>query len=388
MQSDDSPFRRDRVFVGDLSRVGDLLREEGLDAVLVCRPWDVAIQPNVTYLVGHLTPTWDYSGLFILLRRAGPPIVIANEWLQPDPTGAIEAHAYPGHHMRFALPVLTSTIGELNLMTARIGIESARLPVGLFDAVRAANPHVTFVAGDRVLTRLRMRKTAAEVAMIRAAIGVAEEALLAATAALAPGRPLGEIEAAIKDIAYPDGRHISSAHFTSYRADGSESLDLPPHVIAGQVLVLDVNGVYAGYRADMARQMVYGAAPPELPARLADVVAMQQAMIEAIHPPMSVAAAYTATTAAAAPWTTGDPSFVFQLHGIGLETHEPPRFCSPNKPFFPLPEQGDPDDVLVSTGTVACLELGVGGAWIEDIFALTDTGGERLTTLPQTILTP
>jgi len=153
-------------------------------------------------------------------------------------------------------------------------------------------------------------------------------------------------------------------------------------------LVLDVNDVYAGYRADMARQMVYGAAPPELPARLADVVAMQQAMIEAIHPPMSVAAAYTATTAAAAPWTTGDPSFVFQLHGIGLETHEPPRFCSPNKPFFPLPEQGDPDDVLVSTGTVACLELGVGGAWIEDIFALTDAGGERLTTLPQTILMP
>jgi hypothetical protein len=79
---------------------------------------------------------------------------------------------------------------------------------------------------------------------------VAEEALLAATAALAPGRPLGEIEAAIKDIAYPDGRHINSAHFTSYRADGSESLDLPPHVIAGQVLVLDVNGVYTGYQGN------------------------------------------------------------------------------------------------------------------------------------------
>src|SRR5690242_16976094 len=104
----------------DRALLMELLVAEGLDAVLVGRPWDTTVQPTVSYLVGHLLPVWDYSGLFVLLRRTEPPIVIANAWCSPDPTGQLEVRTYPGHHMRFALPVLSATLQEVGLDHARI----------------------------------------------------------------------------------------------------------------------------------------------------------------------------------------------------------------------------------------------------------------------------
>jgi Xaa-Pro aminopeptidase len=118
------------------------------------------------------------------------------------------------------------------------------------------------------------------------------------------------------------------------------------------------------------------------------VAAMQDAMIGAVRPGLSLRDAYAAAMRAAAPWSGDDPTFIFQLHGIGLETHEPPRFCSPNEPYFPLPDAGAPDDVPIDPQAVVCLELGIGGIWTEDLFRLTTDGAERLTTLPRAILAP
>jgi Xaa-Pro aminopeptidase len=372
----------------DRAFLAGLLDQEGLDALLVCRPWDLSTQPNVSYLVGHLTPPWDYSGLFVLLPREGALAVVANEWCRDDPSGTFALHRYPGHHMRFALPVLAALLGERGLATARLGIEGTRLPVGLFDDLRAALPGATLAAGDRVLARLRMRKSTAEVALIRRAIAAAEEGVRVALTALAPGRPLAAIEAAVGAVVHPEGGRVISAHFTSYRADGSEALALPSALEQEAVVVLDVIAECGGYRADLARPLACGPVAPEAEERLARVVALQAAMVGAVQAGQAVEAAYAAVTRAAAPWVGDNPSFVFQVHGIGRETHEPVRFCSTNKPFFPLPRAGEADDVPVEAGLVACVELGVGGAWIEDMFRLDDGGPERLTTLPQCSLTP
>jgi Xaa-Pro aminopeptidase len=370
----------------DRTLLRGLLAEEELDALLICRSWDAPVQPNVSYVLGHLLPAWDYSGLFILLPGAGPITAVANEWCPPDPAGEIEVRTYPGFHMRFALPLLTTMLRDLGMAEARIGIERTRLAVDLFDALRAANPGVSFAQGDRVLARLRMARSDEELQRTRGAIRAAEAAVRAAVAALTPGRPLHEVEEAARAATHPEGGRVFTAHLTSYRPDGTELLDLPPRVEAGRVLVLDVGAECGGYRADMARQLVCGAAPGEIVTRLQDVVAMQEAMIRAVRPGQSIAEAYAAATEAAAPWAANDSSFVFQCHGIGLETHEPPRFCSPNKPFFPLPEPGAPDDVPVGPRSVVCLELGVRGAWIEDMFLIEAQGPERLTSLPQTVL--
>ncbi|MGH2345575.1 MAG: M24 family metallopeptidase, partial [Chloroflexota bacterium] len=172
------------------------------------------------------------------------------------------------------------------------------------DALRTTGPGATFVPGDRIFARLRMRKSAAEIAAIRTAISAAE--------------------------CEPPSNEIRS------RTDA--------------------------------------------------VAAMQDAMIGAVRPGLSLRDAYAAATHAASPWSGNDPTFIFQLHGIGLETHEPPRFCSPNEPYFPLPDEGAPDDVPIDSGAVVCLELGMGGLWTEDLFLPTADGAERLTTLPRAIL--
>ena len=229
----------------DRAVLAGLLDQEGLDALLICRPWDVSVQPNVSYLVGHLTPPWDYSGLFVLLPREGDLAVVANAWCRDDPSGTIALHRYPGHHLRFALPVLAALLGERGLATARLGIEATRLPAGLFDELRAALPGAAFAAGNRVLARLRMRKSAAEVGLIRRAIA-AEEGVRVAQAALAPGRPLAVIAAAVGAVVHPDGGRVISAHVTSYRPDGSEALALPQRILRRSAGL--GSGTYAGRR--------------------------------------------------------------------------------------------------------------------------------------------
>lgn len=374
----------------DTNVLQNLLRSEELDAVLACRPWETTFQPNVHYLLGHLLPPWNYSGLFVLLRGDGPPVAVTNAWCPPDPTGQVEVRTYPGYHMRFALPVLAATLQDLGLARARLGIESTTLPIALFDQLRASNPGVTFVAGDRVFARLRLRKSPAEVTAIRRAIRAAEDAITAAVAALKTSRRLVDVEAAARAVSSPDSGQSLKAHGTIYRPDGSEIVDPPPLLAAGTVLTLDVVSVHDFYRADMARQIVSGDPPQEILSRMDAVVALQDAMIGAMRPGLSLHDAYNAAIRAASPWASADPSFTFQFHSIGLETHEPPRFCSPNAPYFPLPdaEAPDPDNVPLDQPMVASLELGVGGAWTEDVFLLTAGGAERLTTLPRRILAP
>jgi Xaa-Pro aminopeptidase len=281
--------------------LADLLRAEGLFAVLVGRPWDAPVQPTVAYLVGHLTPSWDYSGLFILLPQEGPLAVVANEWCPPDPSGTFAVHTYPGHHMRFALPALAALLQERGLATARLGIERTRLPVGLYDEVRSVLPNATFAAGDRVLARLRMRKSSGELACIRGAIAAAEEAVRVAGTALVPGRSLAAIEGTLAAVTHAGGGRVVSAHFTSYRPDGSEDLAVPPLAEPERVLVLDVIAECAGYRADLARPLSCGPVAPAAQERLARVVALQGAMIVALRPGQSVQAAYAAVTEAAHP---------------------------------------------------------------------------------------
>jgi Xaa-Pro dipeptidase len=372
----------------DRAVLRDLLEWEDIDAVVVCRPWDAGFQANVHYLMGHVLREWDYSGLFVIVGRDGPPVAVTNRWCPPDPTGAIEVRTYPGHHLSFAIPVLAATLRDLGLARARIGIESISLPVAILDALRTVNPGVTFVPGDRVLARLRMRKSAAEIAAIKIAVSAAEAAILAAVAAMKPGRRLVDAQDAAMAAGLPRGGRLEGIHVSIFNPNGTESLDLPTTVTPGTVLTIDLCGIHDFYRADMARQIAYEPPSDQARSRLYAVAAMQDAMIAAVRPGMSLHDAYAAATRAALPWSANEPAFTFQLHGIGLETHEPPRFCSPNEPYFPLPDEGAPDDVPIDPGAVVCLELGMGGIWTEDLFLLTTEGAERLTTLPRAILAP
>jgi Xaa-Pro aminopeptidase len=370
----------------DRDALRDLLRWENVDAVLACRPWDAGFQANVHYLVGHLLREWDYSGLFGIVHRDGPPVAVTNRWCPADPTGAIEVRTYPGYHLNFAFPVLAATLRDLGLAQARIGIESMGIPVAILDALRAANPNVTFVPGDRIFARLRMRKSAAEIAAVSAAVSAAEAAIMAAVVAAKPGHRLADVQDAAMTAPLPQGSRLEGVHLSIFHPDGTEMLDLPPTITPGTVLTIDLCGIHDLYRADMARQIACEPPSDEIGLRADAVAAMQDAMIGAVRPGLSLRDAYAAATRAAAPWSGADPMFIFQLHGIGLETHEPPRFCSPNEPYFPLPDDGAPDDVPIDSGAVVCLELGMGGLWTEDLFLLTADGAERLTTLPRAIL--
>lgn len=96
-------------------------------------------------------------------------------------------------------------------------------------------------------------------------------------------------------------------HLSILNRDGTETLDLPPMVSRDTTPTIDLFGTHGFYRSDMARQIACEPPPDKTRSRMDAVAAMQDAMIGAVRPGLSLHDAYTAATRAATPWSGMTP---------------------------------------------------------------------------------
>jgi Xaa-Pro aminopeptidase len=122
----------------------------------------------------------------------------------------------------------------------------------------AANPGLAVRSADAMLDSLRVRKSPAELALLRRAIAITGEAARAAMARVKPGVNEGEIHA-VTDYAFrmggasgPAFRAIigSGPNSTSYHYRANDRL-----MRAGEVVVMDIGALYQGYAADVTRTL-------------------------------------------------------------------------------------------------------------------------------------
>ncbi len=245
-------------------------------------------------------------------------------------------------------------------------------------ALRAALPAASQrLAGD-VLRELRMRKSPAEVEALRRA-GAAIDGVHARMAEwLRPGRTEAAVAA---DIA------------TAMREAGHESVDFtivasgpngasPHHHTSGRVIergdpvVVDIGGTMAdGYCSDCTRTYVAGGAPPpDFAGYYAALREAQLAAVTAVKPGVSASAVDAAARDLLAAAGYGAEFLHRTGHGIGLDGHEEPYLVAGN-------------DRPLEPGMAFSIEPGVyragrHGARIEDIVVCTDSGAQRLNTLP------
>jgi Xaa-Pro aminopeptidase len=122
----------------------------------------------------------------------------------------------------------------------------------------ASRPGVAVRSADPLLDSLRVRKSPAELALLRRAIAITDDAHRAAMARVAPGVIEREIQA-LTDYRFrlggasgPAFRAIvgSGANSTSYHYRAN---DRPMQ--AGDVVVIDIGALYLGYAADVTRTL-------------------------------------------------------------------------------------------------------------------------------------
>lgn len=223
----------------------------------------------------------------------------------------------------------------------------------------------------------RLIKAEAEVAAIREAAAKVDRALARFLTQLEPGRTEREMmlhlecELAAEDTepAFPvivaSGESASRPH----AVPGSRRL------AEGEMLKIDVGGVYDGYRSDLTRTYFVGDADAKFAEIYRLVLQAQEAALAVAGPGVPCREVDSAARQVIVDGGYGEAFSHGLGHGVGLEVHEGPRVSAKS------------EDVL-RPGMVVTIEPGIylegwGGVRIEDLALVTEDGVEVLTHTPK-----
>jgi Xaa-Pro aminopeptidase len=354
-----------------LARAQKALAEAGVDALLVSPGSDLR------YLTGY-----DASPLerltCLVVPADGDPSLLVPRLERPaalaSPVGDLDLTVVPWDETDDPYALTATRIPT----AATIALDNHMWAEKVL-AFRAAMPTVEQRLAGPVLDPLRMRKSADEVAELRAAGAAIDRVHANMGEWLRPGRTEREVGRDIADAIVAAG-HAQ----TDFVIVGSGPNSASPHhelsdrrIEPGDPVVVDIGGsLTSGYGSDSTRTYVAGGEPPEEFAAYYEVLrSAQDAQCGYARPGVTAESVDTVGRTMIAEAGYGDAFIHRTGHGIGLETHEEPYIVAGNT-------------LVLAPGMTFSIEPGIylegrHGARIEDIVAVTDDGLERLNDSPR-----
>jgi Xaa-Pro aminopeptidase len=303
-----------------------LLGAEGLDALLV------TALPNIRYLTG-------FSGsAALLLANARDLLLVTDFRYQEQAEAEVDGAARVVVERTSAWERLFREAGGGGLGT--IGYEAHALSAKDADRLGVLGKGWHWRAAPELVERLRVRKSAAEVAALRAAARLAGEALTTTLAGVRVGQTereiAGSLEAELRRLGsenHPFPTIVASGPRTAWphaRTSGRA-------VARGEWLLLDFGAQVDGYCADITRTVLVGGRANEAQRTLYDLVrTAQQSARERIRAGM-VARDADALARDLIEARGFGHAFGHSLgHGLGLEVHEAPRLARTNGEPLPV----------------------------------------------------
>ena len=326
--------------------------------------------PSFYYLTGITEP----EAALVLVKRDGA--VTTTLFVEPrDParevwtgtrlgaegaTRATGIAARPIDQLRPALDSLLANGGALSVIGDLSGSGFATRDEQFVEALRHDHPTLRIAMANELVDHLRMRHSAAELALERKAIDITMRAQHDAISSIRPGMNEFEVQALIEYTFRRNGADRPS--FASIVGSGPNSTALhysanDRFMHAGDVVVMDIGASYRGYAADVTRTVpVSGTFTPEQRAvyelvRAAQHAAEQVAKLGATSADMDTAANRVLSAGLARLGLIESPDAVFDAgsgdcrrhvatgcaqfslyyfhalgHAIGLEVHDPTSF--------------------------------------------------------------
>jgi Xaa-Pro aminopeptidase len=326
--------------------------------------------PDLRYLTGYDThPSERLTCLAV--PADGPPFLVTPQLemrsVLASPAGALGLDIAGWDETDDPYAMVADRLGRPE--TAGLADQMWAMMVLRFrDALPATRP----VLASAALRGLRIRKSAAEVAALRAAGEAIDRVHQQVPGWLRPGRTERDVAADVAAAITAEGH--TRADFVIV-ASGPNAAK-PHHEPGGRVLtdgdavVVDIGGTMpSGYCSDCTRTYVIGEPPPEFAGYYQVLKSAQEAACAAVRPGVTAAAVDAAAREPIDAAGYGQ-YFVHRTgHGIGLETHEDPYIVAGNA------------ETLVP-GMAFSVEPGIypgpHGARIEDIVVCTADGCERL----------
>jgi len=360
-----------------IRRAGDVAAELGVDLLLVTPGTDLR------YLLDADGASHERLTCLVLPaagHRAPPALVVPR----------LEAPGWAGLPLDdLGVEVVTWNDGEdPYLLVSDLAGGPTRLavademPARHVFGLREALPEAAQTLAGPIVTELRMRKDAAEVAQLRAAGAAIDRVHGRMGEFLKAGRTEAQVGADIAAAIVEEGHAEASFVIVGSGPNGaSPHHDVSDRVIeSGDVVVVDIGGpLPSGYYSDCTRTYAVGAEPPaRVQKAYAALQDAQEQAVVAVRPGMTAEQIDAVARARLTDAGLGERFLHRTGHGIGLDVHEDPYIVGGN----PL---------LLEPGMAFSVEPGVyvdgeWGARIEDIVVVTDDGCERLNTRPRDLV--
>ena len=324
----------------------------------------VTALPNVRYLTGF---TGSNGMLLLTADRA---------LLFTDPRYQAQAPRESDCEVRIAKGPLLKDLGSWvkRLHVKSLAFERNRISFDEYRQAQEALPKIRLKPVSGAVERLRMMKSATEIATIKASVQLNSAALEQALRQFKPS--MTEVDLAA-EIEYRMRRlGADGTAFETIVASGERTAFPHAHpsdhpIQQDNLLLVDMGARVAGYCSDMTRTHAVGKLNPKARRMYRAVLESQLAAIDAVKPGASCATVDRAARSVLRGYGM-DKLFIHSTgHGLGLEIHEGPRV-------------GRKDRTKLEPGMAITIEPGVylegvGGIRIEDTVVVTEHGCEILT---------
>lgn len=344
-------------------KVTRLLTQENLDAVVFCQP------ENLRYLCGFT----GSDGVLIATREQ--LVFLTDSRYTTQAEGEVAADAIETYKVK-----VDGVVARLSALGAcRIGHE-AGLTVGLFNEFRDKGASDwAWLLVQEPLQRLRLHKTAEELALISAAAELNLAAFREVETLIRPGVRESEVALALELAMRRMGAEEKA--FDIIVASGVRGA--MPHGVAsekriaeGELVTIDFGCRRSGYHSDETVTLAVGPVSADLTAIFETVRKAQSLALDAVAPGIALADLDRIAREHIEGCGYGQYFGHGLGHGIGLEVHEAP-VVSPRSRM--VAEEG-----MVFSIEPGVYVPGIGGVRIEDLVVVTANGREILTKIPKT----
>ncbi|MFW8595157.1 M24 family metallopeptidase [Cribrihabitans neustonicus] len=317
-------------------------------------------EPEVRYFTGFHTLFWQSPTRpwFVFLPPEGKPVAVIPEigaelmrqtWVEDIRTWSAPAPEDDG------LSLLSELLAPLARAGSRLGIlkgheTTLRMPLGDWERLRARLPGLQLADATRLVQRLRMVKSPAEIAKLSHICRIGSETFARVPEFAAEGQPLEETFRAFRRAALALGADDVPYLVGGAGPGGYGGVIAPPSrrpLQQGDVLMFDTGAAWDGYLCDFDRNFAIGRAD-DAACRAYDVLwRATEAGLAAARPGQSCAGLFHAMQAVISEGH-GDGGGIGRLgHGLGMQLTEQPSLA----PF---------DDTILQENMVLTLEPSLG----------------------------
>jgi len=260
----------------------------------------------------------------------------------------------------------------------RVGLSGMEVfPAPVFVALAGGCPGVSFEGVTAMVEALRLVKSDAEIALLRAAAHATDLGMRAGLDQIRDGGSEHVVVAAAEHAIRRAGAEIAFATVMGAGPRTALATFFPSDrpMRQGDVAVLDCGARVEGYHGDMCRTVVIGGADAVQGPMLAAVAESVRAATAAARPGARVADVHAAAHEAVRAAGFGDSWWgAFMPHGTGAGQHEMPHALADG-------------ELVLEPGMVMCVEPGiavpdVGAVILEQMILVGAAGAETLTALP------